>query len=284
MNGGQVLGLFIFLVLAGLFTAVAVAFASEPDSEATGHNPAAAAADTEVSPQTEHACTDLISVEPKPLTNRPIFRDISGLLENGMQTIDASPIGEWEAFFAGGKETILARRRAHNSDIVRQADALIVERTTVINHLHDMVAAAARVQRVEVDLQADSLESRLRLLKLQQEARELEALSDLRIETQRLEHEATQARAKAAIHPEPPRPEEDPLEAERSERRARVQAEQQRFDDFVADLTELCRNEWTNVERAPRIRSLMRIYEFAEEMLPAWARRILENGEGRSEE
>jgi hypothetical protein len=220
---------------------------------------------------------------PSILTKQKFFQDISELLERGIKPVDATPVGFWEAFSEGGEEKALERRRAHNMKVVAQADTLIVQRRDVFRHIQEMLIAAGSVQHAEVDLKAQALESRLRLLRLENELKEEQQLAAMKLETARLEQEAAQVRARETINPQKaePKTEEDPLDAHRRERRARVRAETERLNDFFEELTDMCRQVAANADRAPRIRKLMTIFEVSEEEVPEWARRILENGEGR---
>ena len=234
-------------------------------------------------PETETAtaaplASRLAIPSPSPvLDHHAAFGDINSMLAQGMQPVEVTPVGGWQAFWAGGTENVWKKRRSHNAQIIDEADRMIVQRRDLFRNAHDMLMAAASVQQADVDMRSRALESHLRSVKLHEEVREHEALAALRLETKRLQELAAQARAKASMHPSEER--HDPDDEQRRARRARVRAEEERVEEFVSEVTRICEDGRIDGAKAVLIRRLLTLYQLGEEALPAEVRAMLQLAE-----
>ena len=205
---------------------------------------------------------------------RDLFGDVSELVKKSTEPVRVTPRTVWE-WLDPGFVTKQVNQKLLFGNI---ADSLIEQRLRVINRAEEIRAKQWHAEQEEMTRRRQRLEEDLKLLRLQEEMEQLEALRQARLTTQRLEETRKQKELLDSMQPPEPEPaepvaDEDPLTTEAERHRSYVRARTGVKLSLLSDALEQIRDIFTDAflergEKTARIHAVLDTYNLDLDALP----------------
>lgn len=215
---------------------------------------------------------------PPEFTDRAaLFNDIQQLLWEA-----AAPIEDRQRNFLEWWQGVdlRAEQLARKMQAASDADELVQQRTTLFEHLQQMIAAATNAELARLRAHVALQQEQLLAIELHEQIQQRRALAAETFVTLQLTERAKQKKlGEAFVGPEKRDEGEIAVEEHRKKLRLHAKAGQAVISDFLSAIEEICESRYSIQEKSLRIRKVLDVFQMGEDELPRRAREILEASE-----